>query len=191
MDKCGSLSLETRISEPKFPAGGQRKKWGQTEGWRGGLEKTEWEIRVCLDLNPKSVSHPANQATRFLLLRIKRTFELPFIFYIQFGIESAWLGVASGLCFAAWGQIWLMLFECLLQHESREKRSRMFRAAFTVFCVSAALKIESTLLEKHFFIFSFRSGCNNRSEKCCISLCLLLRLLLTKMHYVSCEENLQ
>lgn len=50
---------------------------------------------------PKSVSHPANQATRLLSLRFKRTIEVPFIFYIQSGIESAWLGAASGVCFAA------------------------------------------------------------------------------------------
>lgn len=41
-----------------------------------------------------------------------------------------------------------MLFECLLQHESGEKKDQDVRAAFTVFCVSAALKIESSLQEK-------------------------------------------
>lgn len=106
-------------SQPEGKGRNEDRLW--RKGRQGGLEETDWETRLRSDLN-QSVSHPANQATRLLSLRIKRTCELPFIFYIQSVIESAWLGVASGLRYAAWRRIWLMLFECLLQHESREKR---------------------------------------------------------------------
>lgn len=134
VDKSDFRSLEGRIPGPKFPASGQRRKWGQTVKDGGErLVKTNWEIRLCLDLNqrvsviglirpPDSYRWDSKEQLSCLL----------------FFISNMEMKVPGWECALQPVMLWLMLFQRLLQHESREKISRMSGSLHSVLCFRCA-----------------------------------------------------
>lgn len=162
------------------------------EGRRGGLEKTNWELRLCLDLNQR--------VSVIQLIRPPDSYRWDSkeqLSCLLFFISNMELKVPGWECALQPVMLWLMLFQRLLQHESREKISRMSGSLHSVLCFRCAENRANPprkVFSFFFFVFSFRCGRSNLSEKRVIFLrspCSFLPLLLTEMHYLSCEENLQ
>lgn len=103
------------------------------EGRRGGLEKTNWEIRLCLDLNQR--------VSVIRLIRPPDSYRWDSkeqLSCLLFFISNMELKVPGWECALQPVMLWLMLFQHLLQHESREKITRMSGSLHSVLCFRCA-----------------------------------------------------